>query len=141
MKLIHFLVMMVPVLTMVPAINAKSVIDPTQTQTGSVKTVSVSEFEKLIKTEGTLVDVRTNREAGEGIIEGALVIDFLGLNFEKEIVKLDKTKPVFIYCLSGARSENASEKLVEAGYTVYNLDGGIEAWKDAGKPTVKPIKK
>lgn len=141
MKLIHFFVLVLPVLTSVPTVNAGSDIHSIQTQTGSVKTVSVTEFEKLIKTEGTLVDVRTNREAGEGIIEGALVIDFLGLNFEKEIVKLDKTKPVFIYCLSGARSENASEKLVESGYTVYNLEGGVEAWKAAGKPLVKPVKK
>lgn len=141
MKHIHFLLLFSAAVTLTVFVKADAGVDPSQLQTGSVKTVNVSEFEKLIKTEGTLVDVRTNREAGEGIIEGALVIDFLGLNFEKEIVKLDKTKPVFIYCLSGARSENASEKLVEAGYTVYNLDGGIEAWKDAGKPTVKPIKK
>ena len=44
---------------------------------------------------------------------------------------LDKEKPVYLYCRSGKRSASAAEKLKEAGFTeVYNLKGGILAWKE-----------
>jgi rhodanese-related sulfurtransferase len=42
-----------------------------------------------------------------------------------------------VYCRSGKRSAMATEQLRAAGYTVYDLEGGITAWKEAGKPVEK----
>jgi rhodanese-related sulfurtransferase len=43
--------------------------------------------------------------------------------------KLDKKKPVAVYCRSGMRSANAANILKEMGFKkIYNLDGGYLAW-------------
>jgi rhodanese-related sulfurtransferase len=50
----------------------------------------------------------------------------------------DPGKPVLVYCRSGGRSARASKQLEKLGYkVVYDLDGGITAWKKAGKKVVK----
>jgi thioredoxin len=102
-----------------------------------IQVLNVNEFEKqLIATKGEqLIDVRTPQEFEKYRIQSAKNIDFRSPNFRNEIEKLDKTKPVLIYCLSGVRSKSASEVFKEAGFEViYDLEGGINAWSKAGKP-------
>ncbi len=56
--------------------------------------------------------------------------------------KLDKSKPVFLYCKSGKRSSSAANKLEELGFTkIYELEGGMLKWDAAGlsKPSGKTI--
>ncbi len=100
--------------------------------------VNVEEFAKHI--EGAqLLDVRTPGEWNEGIIEGAIMANFYEADFEKALQKLDKDKPVAVYCKSGGRSGQAMEQMNKLGFKeVYNLKGGIGAWNSADKPTVKP---
>jgi thioredoxin 1 len=95
------------------------------------KKVSKTEFAELIKKNGAqLIDVRTPREFSNGFIEGAKNIDYNGDSFEKQMKKLDKTKPVLVYCAAGGRSENAAELLQEWGFKeVYDLEGGYNSWK------------
>jgi thioredoxin len=76
-----------------------------------------------------LVDVRTPEEYNSGHIENSINLNIYDSNFEKEISKLDKSKPVFVYCRSGGRSSSAASKLVEMGFSeIYDLQGGITAW-------------
>ena len=78
-----------------------------------------------------LIDVRTSREFSAGTIDGAKNIDYNGETFEKQMKKLDKTKPVLVFCAAGGRSENAAELLKEWGFTeVYDLEGGYNGWKE-----------
>ena len=50
----------------------------------------------------------------------------------------DKDAKIVLYCRSGRMSETVAEALVQAGYThVYNLDGGMIAWEEAGFPLVQ----
>jgi rhodanese-related sulfurtransferase len=95
------------------------------------KKVSKVEFSELMKKSGAqLIDVRTSREFSNGFIEGAKNIDYNGDSFEKQIKKLDKNKPVLVYCAAGGRSENAAELLKEWGFKeIYDLEGGYNAWK------------
>ena len=95
------------------------------------KKVSKTEFAELMKKNGAqLIDVRTPREFSNGFIEGAKNIDYNGDSFEKQMKKLDKTKPVLVYCAAGGRSENAAELLQEWGFKeVYDLEGGYNGWK------------
>lgn len=77
-----------------------------------------------------LIDVRTPEEFKETHIEEALNIDYYSDNFESEFNKLDKDKPVYLYCRSGYRSNQSAIKLVEMGFTeIYDLEGGILNYK------------
>jgi rhodanese-related sulfurtransferase len=95
------------------------------------KKVTKIEFTELMKKPGAqLIDVRTPREFSNGFIEGAKNIDYNGDSFEKQMKKLDKDKPVLVYCAAGGRSENAAELLQEWGFKeVYDLEGGYNGWK------------
>lgn len=95
----------------------------------AIKTISVSEFENLIKeNKGILVDVRTTGEFQAGHIEGAKLIT-IDANFEKNIKSINKEEPFLVYCKSGRRSMNAAKILESNGFTkIYNLNGGFKAW-------------
>ncbi|PDS26327.1 thioredoxin domain-containing protein [Flavobacterium branchiophilum] len=80
-----------------------------------------------------LVDVRTLEEFQKQHIEGAANINWNGDQFESEISKLDHTKPVFVYCMSGGRSHKAALKMATMGFqNIIELSGGIMKWNAAG---------
>ena len=85
-----------------------------------------------------VLDVRTNDEYNQGHLENAVMIDYYEPDFKQRLAKLDKAKPVFVYCAAGARSEGAAQALVDLGFKqVYDLRGGMNAWKKAKMPIVK----
>ena len=101
--------------------------------------LSPGDFEKMLQDDKTvqLVDVRTDREYQSGHIEGALNRDYYADDFATQLGKLDKSKPVMVYCAAGGRSSGAADQLKKLGFTsVYDLDGGMKAWKAAGKKVV-----
>ncbi|MBP5389883.1 MAG: alpha-amylase [Bacteroidales bacterium] len=96
--------------------------------------VSAARFAELIAFGGVqVVDVRTAEEYADGHIPGSILIDVRQESFRAEAsVKLSASVPVAVYCRSGVRGRNASGILEEAGFRVYNLDGGILEWMEAG---------
>jgi rhodanese-related sulfurtransferase len=96
------------------------------------KVVSQTEFKTRIKDgKGQLLDVRTPSEFNGGHIKGAENIDFTGSDFREKVAKLDREKPVLIYCHSGNRSGKASMILKELGFKeVYDLQGGFSNWNE-----------
>jgi thioredoxin 1 len=104
------------------------------------KTISVADFDKKMHEANIqLVDVRTPEEYAEKHLKDAVNMNFNGDDFIEIISRLDKTKPVLVYCLSGGRSSKAAALISKKGCTeVYNLDGGILAWTNAGLPVEKP---
>lgn len=96
------------------------------------KVVSQTEFKTLIKAgKGQLLDVRTPSEFNAGHIKTADNIDFTGSDFREKVAKLDREKPVLIYCHSGNRSGKASLILKELGFKeVYDLQGGYSNWNE-----------
>ncbi|MGB0404425.1 MAG: rhodanese-like domain-containing protein [Salibacteraceae bacterium] len=104
-----------------------------------VKDISIDEFNSL-KTEapGIILDVRTPGEVAEGYVEGAVIIDITQKDFMDKVSKLDKSKPIYVYCKAGGRSANASQKLINLGFgNVYNVLGGMDAWKAKGLSLTK----
>ena len=85
-----------------------------------------------------LVDLRTPGEIQQtGKIAGALEIDFTSPDFQTQIGKLNKTKPVIVYCASGGRSPRAASQMLKMGFKkVYDYPGGMNDWKRRGKKTV-----
>jgi phage shock protein E len=83
-----------------------------------------------------LLDVRTPNEWNAGKIESSKCMNFMDADFKQQVEKLDKNKPVFVYCAAGGRSTKASQILKEAGFKViYNLQGG--GYADLAKEGVK----
>ena len=75
----------------------------------SGKTISAAELmQKLASTRNEyLLDVRTPGEYNEEHLNNAVNMDYNGSDFEAQIKQLDKSRPVFLYCLSGGRSGSA----------------------------------
>ena len=106
-------------------------------QSGIPNKLSAEEFENGINVKGVqLLDVRTAGEYNSGHLKNALQANWVNSEEFRERVKyIDKDKPVYVYCLVGSRSAYAATWLRENGYsTVKELQGGINAWKRAGKP-------
>lgn len=81
----------------------------------------------------TLLDVRTIEEfKKDGKIAGAKLIplDQLSAN----LVMLDQSKKVLVYCRSGSRSVSASRILEKNGFTAINMKGGISDWRSDKLP-------
>ena len=89
-----------------------------------------------------LIDVRTPEEYTSAHLDNATNINWNDNDFTNKISSYDKSKPIFVYCLSGGRSQKAAEKLSELGFTtIYNLEGGITKWnaEGFGKPLDKVV--
>lgn len=99
-------------------------------QNANYTSLNNSEFAKVIKQKKVqLVDVRSEAEYAQGHLAKAINID-VNKNFNKQAEeKLDKKKPVAVYCASGARSKSAAYKLSKLGFeTIYELNTGIRKW-------------
>ena len=95
----------------------------------SNSTLSPEEWDREMKNQAQILDVRNTYETGIGKFQKA---QELGLNrfneFTKKIKKtaLDKTKKTLIYCTGGIRCEKALEIMKDQGFKeVYQLKGGI----------------
>lgn len=118
------------------ATSGVSVADSAATQPSGWKDIDPNEFQKLAKNpDNIILDVRTPKEFHVGRIRGAVNIDVQAADFNKKVAQLDKSKTCLIYCRTGIRGGTAAKKMHEAGFKdLYNLDGGIAAWWQAGKP-------
>lgn len=105
-----------------------------------VQNVDADTFKSYVDgKKGVLIDLRTSDEIeSKGMIPGALVIDYLGKNSEKEIAKLDKKKTYLIYCAGGGRSGECAALMTKLGFKeVVNLEKGYGDWKRKGYATTK----
>ncbi len=86
--------------------------------------------EQIEKHTVQLIDVRTPAEYESGHINGARLINFFDTTaFHSKIDRLDKTKPVYLYCRTGKRSHQAAIILRDKGFKhVYDLAGGYNNW-------------
>jgi thioredoxin 1 len=112
--------------------------------------LSINDFETKLKDNAgvaQLIDVRTPEEYMRGHLKRAINLNFNDDNFEDIVkAKLDKSRPVFVYCFSGRRSTDAAEFLRDLGYKeVYDMAGGFAKWTSSSKPyasdntTTQPI--
>lgn len=82
-----------------------------------------------------ILDVRTAGEYKSGHIQNALQANWTDpKEFQDRTQHLDKKIPVYVYCQAGGRSAAAQAYLLEKGYQVINLEGGMSNWKMNGLP-------
>jgi rhodanese-related sulfurtransferase len=85
-----------------------------------------------------ILDVRNPDEFTGGHIQGAVNLCYLCSTFADSIASLDKSKTYLVYCGTEHRSPLAAAAMKSAGFTsLYNMTGGLAAWKTADLPVVQ----
>jgi thioredoxin 1 len=101
-----------------------------------------ADFEQKLNTPNgnfQLIDLRKPEVYDAGHIKNASNIPAETSDFEKSLLKLDKSKPVLIYSQSDCDATTL-KKIHKSGFKTYALKGGIDAWENAGKPIVETPK-
>lgn len=104
--------------------------------------VNVQQAKEMIdKGEVFILDVRTQGEYTSGHIKNSTLLavqDIPANELDSKLRELPKNGSILVYCMSGIRSAAASKILVDNGFSkVYNMQGGITEWINAGYETVK----
>ncbi|WP_392348835.1 rhodanese-like domain-containing protein [uncultured Polaribacter sp.] len=96
----------------------------------ALKAITTKELKVLLSQENIqLMDVRTPEEIKEGAIQTAFFVNYFDVDFENvATAKLNKSKPVYLYCRSGNRSGKACKILKEKGFEAINVLGGYKQW-------------
>lgn len=105
----------------------------------NIPTTTAEEVKQSLdaKEDVCLLDVRTTGEYSRGRIEGGINLPIDEVACKIESVIPDKSKKIYVYCLSGSRSVHAVDAMVKLGYTnVYNVISGLLAWRIKKYPLV-----
>ena len=96
------------------------------------KNLTPAQFSEALRQPGAvLLDVRRPDEFAAGHLPGAVNIDVTSPDFARRVAALEKTRPTYVYCRSGARSTKAAEQLTKAGFgQVHNMLGGVLDWPE-----------
>jgi len=108
-----------------------------QVEGGSYKDLSVVELNTLMENKDfTLINVHIPFEGNLPKTDLSIPYDTIGQNLDK--LPDDKAAKIVLYCRSDRMSTIAAAELVKLGYTnIWNLDGGMVAWEQAGLPIEK----
>jgi len=119
-----------------------TVTDTKASEKNTFMNVNVSQAKEMIdRGEVFILDVRKPEEYASGHIKNSTLLavqDIPAKELDIKIKEIPKDKPILVYCRSGSRSVAASTILVDKGFEqVYNMQGGINGWMNAGYETVK----
>lgn len=94
-----------------------------------IKVVTVEEMNTQVQYgDVQIVDLQPEVEYQKSHLVNAANIIY-DKDFRKKLERLDKTKPIAVYCTSGTVSPEAAKILQKAGFKrIYVLDGGIKKW-------------
>ena len=102
-----------------------------------INIISDAQYIEIQDTDYILVDVRTLEEYESGHIQDAKHFDFYSESFQKEILSLDKSSSIILYCRTQNRSTKTANYLKENGYKeVTVIAGGITSWVKNGNDLV-----
>ena len=102
-----------------------------------MKNISVKELQPLLASNPNLIDVRTPAEFEAIHVPGARSVPLDNLDCAAELGS-GKSSPIYILCHSGARAKTAAQKFAAAGWEhCVVIEGGTQAWVDAGLPVNK----
>ncbi|QDV31854.1 Inner membrane protein YgaP [Planctopirus ephydatiae] len=106
----------------------------------NVTTMSPKQLHDLVQSGQSveLIDVRTPVEYREVHVDFARNVPLDQLNATELASGRNGSAPLYVICRSGSRGKQACEKFLAAGYTnVVNVEGGTQAWDQAGLPVVR----
>jgi rhodanese-related sulfurtransferase len=106
----------------------------------SIATISPQQLHELTRSGKSveLIDVRTPVEFREVHVDFARNVPLDQLDPKTVSGKqTDSTGPFYVICRSGSRAAQACQKLQDAGLSAVNVEGGTQAWDQAGLPVVR----
>ena len=102
-----------------------------------ISVISDAQFTEIQDTDYILVDVRTAEEYESGHIQDAVNFDFYSESFQNDILSLDNSESIVLYCRTQNRSTKTANYLKENGYKeITVLEGGITSWVKNGNDLV-----
>lgn len=115
--------------------SAAMMISPTKgVYMAQIENVNVDQALELLSNGALLLDVREDVEWEQGRAPEAIHISLAEV--PDHLDDLDKERKIVCVCRSGGRSARAGQFLLEQGFDVVNLDGGMTAWADEEKPLI-----
>ena len=106
-------------------------------ESNEINEISDAQFTEIQDTDFILVDVRTTEEYESGHIQDAVNFDFYSESFQNDILTLDKSSSIILYCRTQNRSTKTANYLKENGYKeIIVLAGGITSWVKNGNDLV-----
>ena len=95
--------------------------------------ISDSDLIEMQEIEYILLDVRTPDEFSSGFIKKAKNLDFYSETFQNDLISIDKSLPVVLYCRTNNRSTKTANILKQNGFKEISvLEGGITDWVKNG---------
>ena len=110
---------------------SKTKADTAEDMTGKAAYQKISAedaYEMMVSQEVVIVDVRTPEEYDGGHIPNPILVPNESIGDDMPEALPDKEATLLIYCRSGRRSKEASEKLLKLGYKSIYEFGGIIDW-------------
>ena len=106
---------------------------------GGFKEIDAVDFEKRrSKGKAPVLDVRSPQEFAKGHVTGAINADIHSPDFATKAAQFDRKKPILVNCHVGSRGAIAAAELARLGFkSVFNLEGGVDAWEKAGNHAEK----
>ena len=106
-------------------------------ESNEINEISDIQFTEIQDTDYILVDVRTAEEYESGHIQDAVNFDFYSESFQNDILTLDKSSSIILYCRTQNRSTKTANYLKESGYNeITVIAGGITSWVKNGNDLV-----
>ena len=106
-------------------------------ESNQINEISDAQFTEIQETDYILIDVRTAEEYQSGHIQDAVNFDFYSESFQNDILTLDKSSSIILYCRTQNRSTKTANYLKENGYKeITVLTGGITSWVKNGNDLV-----
>jgi rhodanese-related sulfurtransferase len=104
---------------------------------GSYKNISADELAAMLKNKD-FVFINVHIPFAGDIAQTDLSIPYDEIEQNLSQFPTDKNAKIVLYCRSGRMSQIAAEELVSLGYTnIWNLEGGMVEWEQAGYPLAK----
>ncbi|MCB1938482.1 MAG: rhodanese-like domain-containing protein [Rhodocyclaceae bacterium] len=110
-------------------------------QGGGTSLSSVQATLMINREDAVVLDVREQKEYYQGHIPNAKHIPVAAIDARLKELEPYKQTPVIVCCAVGSRSAGVMAKLKKQGFEkVFNLQGGIAAWQQAGQPVSRKRK-
>lgn len=105
-------------------------------KSGSLSTLAATQL--INQKDAVVIDVRDQGEYAAGHILNAKSFPEKVFTERKGELEKLKSTPIIVSCDTGQRAGAAAQKLRDMGFTeVYTLQGGLNAWREAGLPVTK----